>query len=234
MCIRDRSVLASVYAAKVVIGDTTRDSQPRSSVLAVSDQRGGIGMFKSEAASTVDRCWWSTCGLRHKSLTLPRLATTTALGPATDIQILVEYNDIVYATYDSSVRSYDSPSDAWSAELHLLPSSSLATDAVVARLDGVVYLFIAHNNGSAYGYSYFNGSSWANGDEDALYMAWWDHKIWAIDNTGRLRFSTFASGSPGSWSDDAQLPLPDGYVTGLFTGKDSNGCLLYTSPSPRD
>ena len=217
------SVLASVYAAKVVIGDTTRDSQPRSSVLAVSDQRGGIGMFKSEAASTVDRCWWSTCGLRHKSLTLPRLATATALGPATDIQILVEYNDIVYATYDSSVRSYDSPSDAWSAQLHLLPSSSLATDAVVARLDGVVYLFIAHNNGSAYGYSYFNGSSWANGDEDALYMAWWDHKIWAIDNTGQLRFSTFASGAPGSWSNDAQLPLPDGYVTGLFTGKDSNG-----------
>ena len=39
-----QSVLASVYPAKVTIGDTTRDSQIRSSIIAWSDWRGGIGI----------------------------------------------------------------------------------------------------------------------------------------------------------------------------------------------
>ena len=39
-----QSVLASIYPSKVVIGDTTKDSQLRSSVIAWSDWRGGIGV----------------------------------------------------------------------------------------------------------------------------------------------------------------------------------------------
>ena len=54
-----QSILASIYPAKVVIGDTTRDSQVRSSVLAWSDWRGGVGVNRMEGAET-DRAWWST------------------------------------------------------------------------------------------------------------------------------------------------------------------------------
>ena len=57
-----QSVLASIYPAKVVIGDTTRDSQVRSSVLAWSDWRGGVGVNRMEGAETA-RAWWSTCQL---------------------------------------------------------------------------------------------------------------------------------------------------------------------------
>ena len=39
-----QSSLASIYPAKIVIGDTTRDSNLRSSVIAWSDWRGGIGV----------------------------------------------------------------------------------------------------------------------------------------------------------------------------------------------
>ena len=39
-----QSVLASIYPSKVVIGDTTKDSNLRSSVVAWSDWRGGIGV----------------------------------------------------------------------------------------------------------------------------------------------------------------------------------------------
>ena len=41
-----RSTLASIYPAKVVIGDTTKDDQLRSSILAWSDWRGGIGIIR--------------------------------------------------------------------------------------------------------------------------------------------------------------------------------------------
>ena len=39
-----RSTLASIYPAKVVIGDTTKDSNLRSSIISWADWRGGIGV----------------------------------------------------------------------------------------------------------------------------------------------------------------------------------------------
>ena len=50
-----QSVLASIYPAKVVIGDTTRDSQIRSSVIAWADWRGGLGVNRMEGAGETDR-----------------------------------------------------------------------------------------------------------------------------------------------------------------------------------
>ena len=47
--------LASIYPAKVQIGDTTRDSQARASVISWSDFRGGIGVERMEGATDVDR-----------------------------------------------------------------------------------------------------------------------------------------------------------------------------------
>ena len=61
-----QQVLASIYPAKVVIGDTTRDSQIRASVISWSDFRGGIGVERMEGATDVDRSWFSTCSLRYK------------------------------------------------------------------------------------------------------------------------------------------------------------------------
>ena len=55
-----QSVLASLYPAKVVIGDTTRDSQTRASVISWSDWRGGIGVERIQGAADVDRAWHST------------------------------------------------------------------------------------------------------------------------------------------------------------------------------
>ena len=43
-----QSVLASLYPSKVVIGDTTKDSQTRTSIIAWSDWRGGIGVNRME------------------------------------------------------------------------------------------------------------------------------------------------------------------------------------------
>lgn len=219
-----QSFLASVYPAKVVIGDTTRDSQPRASSLAISDVRGGIGLNRSEETGTVNRVWWSTCALGIKNnLVLPRLATLTAAGPAATIAQLATFADEVYAAFGADVRKYDNSGDSWGSSLATLPASP--TDHVVARLDGVTYLFFAHINGYTYT---SDGSSFTDDTENMIYMAWWDDKIWGIDAAGQLRFSTFASGAPGDWADDAQLPCPDNCVTKLFRGEDSNGnSILY-------
>ena len=56
-----RSTLASIYPSKVVIGDTTKDSQLRSSIVAWSDWRGGIGLNRMEGAGDVNRAWYSQC-----------------------------------------------------------------------------------------------------------------------------------------------------------------------------
>ena len=55
-----RSTLASIYPAKVVIGDTDKDSDPRSSVIGWSDWRGGIGINRMEGDADVNRAWFST------------------------------------------------------------------------------------------------------------------------------------------------------------------------------
>ena len=50
-----QSVLASIYPSKVTIGDTTRDSNLRSSIIAWSDWRGGIGVERMQGPADADR-----------------------------------------------------------------------------------------------------------------------------------------------------------------------------------
>jgi hypothetical protein len=74
-----QAVLASLYPAKVTIGDTTRDSQTRASVISWADWRGGLGTERMEGSVDVDKAWWSTAQLRYKRhLVLPELVTITA------------------------------------------------------------------------------------------------------------------------------------------------------------
>ena len=73
-----QSVLASIYPGKVVIGDTTRDSQLYSSIVSWSDWRGGIGIERMTGAADVSRAWYSTLQMRYNNhLVLPGLASAT-------------------------------------------------------------------------------------------------------------------------------------------------------------
>ncbi|MBL4640212.1 MAG: hypothetical protein JKX86_00220, partial [Verrucomicrobiales bacterium] len=74
-----QSVLASIYPSKSVIGDTTKDSNIRSSVISWSDWRGGIGVERMQGPADADKAWYSTCNLRHRHhLVLPAKSTATA------------------------------------------------------------------------------------------------------------------------------------------------------------
>ena len=108
-----QSMLASIYPSKIVIGDTTKDSQLRSSIMSWSDWRGGIGVERIQDASDVDRAWYSTCQLRYRHhLVLGPLSTvTTNQDPddtviTGDINMIAELGSTLYATYGQAPYYY--------------------------------------------------------------------------------------------------------------------------------
>ena len=129
-------VLASLYPAKITIGDTSRDSQTRASVISWADWRGGLGTERMEGAVDVDKAWWSTAQLRYKRhLVLPELAVQTAeatsyTGSASNGQI-AEYGNEIYTAYAEQIFKYSNAADSWGSSLRTLASS--ATDNLLFK-----------------------------------------------------------------------------------------------------
>ena len=213
-----QQVLASIYPAKVTIGDTTRDSQARTSVISWSDFRGGIGVERMEGATDVDRSWFSTCSLRYKRhLVLPAKTNSVSNSDATgeSLDILQEFDGALYGIWSNQkVYKYNSGSDTFTSALDTLPA--VATDALEVRMGGTLYLVIAHTGGYTYT---SNGTDFTDDTTDTKFLAWWDEKLWGIDNTGQLWYAT----TIGTEANDAKLPLPDGHVTDLFVARNASG-----------
>ena len=213
-----QQVLASIYPAKVTIGDTTRDSQARTSVISWSDFRGGIGVERMEGATDVDRSWFSTCSLRYKRhLVLPAKTTSVSNSGATgeSLDILQEFNGNLYGIWsDKKVYKYESGSDSFGSALDTLPD--VATDALEVRMGGTLYLVIAHTGGYTYT---SDASSFTDDTTDTKFLAYWNDKLWGIANTGQLWYAS----SIGTEVNDAKLPLPDGHVTDLFVARNASG-----------
>jgi hypothetical protein len=176
-----QSALASVYPGKVVIGDTSKDSQTRTSVIAWSDWRGGIGVDRMEGAGDVNRAWWSDCQLRYKNhLVLGNLANQTdtighglaTAGAGTGIATINEFGDKIYAVWNGSngespkLYVYNNTSDYWwdgrTEDNYISQSGSdsfgvpdQVTDSLnFTKHDGTNYLVLAHYDANGSGYSY--------------------------------------------------------------------------------
>ena len=233
-----RSTLASIYPAKVVIGDTSKDSQLRSSIIAWADWRGGIGINRMEGAGEVNRAWYSTCQLRYKNhLVLPGLATESS-SPShslTDAAIggINTLASEVYAFWNGSISEspklfkYNNTSDSWGSALTQSATDRVTDSVVFTNAGGTPYLVFAHYdvNGSGYTYS-SDGSSWTTDTTDTKYVTVWDERLWGISHTGQLWYAT----SIGTEVNDAVLPLPDGAVTALFVARNAAGIpIIYAS-----
>ena len=248
-----QSVLASIYPSKVVIGDTSKDSQLRSSIIAWSDWRGGIGVDRMEGGE-VNRAWWSDCQLRYKNhLVLGNYANATDThahglvksGAGTGIAAINEFKSKIYAVWNGSITEspkmfvYNNTSDYWwdgrvaDQAIGVNGSDSFGVpDQVTDSLNytdrsNINYLVLAHYDSNGSGYSYAtvpsydgtNPAAWTNNAKDTKYVAEWDNKLWGISHAGQLWHAL----APGVETDDALLPLPEGYVTGLFVARDSRG-----------
>jgi hypothetical protein len=234
-----RSQLASLYPAKVIIGDTTKDSQLRSSIIAWTDWRGGIGINRMEGAGEVNRAWFSTSQLRYKNhLVLPGLVTETptpthSIDGAT-IGAIDTYADEVYAAWNSStsgqIFKYSNSGNTWGSAVDT--TTDQVTDSVVwTDASANTYLVFAHYDSGGSNYTYYNGSSWttaANG-KDTQYLTTWDERLWGISYGGLLWHST----TIGTEVDDAQLPLPAGSITKLFVARNAIGVPIIYAATTR-
>ena len=236
-----RSTLASIYPAKVVIGDTTKDSQLRSSIIAWSDWRGGIGINRMDGAGDVNRAWYSTCQLRYKNhLVLPGLATESD-SPShglTDpgIGAINTLSDEVYAFWNGSTSEspklfkYNNTNDSWGSALTQSATDQVTDSVVFTNASGTTYLVFAHydTNGSGYTYS-SDGSSWTTDTTDTKYLAVWDERLWGISHVGQLWYAT----TIGTEVNDAVLPLPDGSITKLFVARNAMGVPIIYAATTR-
>ena len=233
-----QSSLASIYPGKIVIGDTTKDSQTRTSIIAWSDFQGGIGVNRMEGAGDVGRAWWSTCQLRYKNhLVMGGLATQTAAVShglsANQVGAIGELSDEVYAVWNGTASEnpklykYNNTSDTWGAEISANIPDQVTDTITWTATNGTTYLVFAHydSNGSGYSHS-SNGTSWTNDTADTKFLTVWDDRLWGISHTGQLWWSY----SIGSETNDAKIPLPSGYVTGMFVARDAGGePIIYVS-----
>jgi hypothetical protein len=236
-----RSTLASIYPAKVVIGDTTKDSQLRSSIIAWADWRGGIGINRMEGAREVNRAWYSTCQLRYRNhLVLPGLATesTTPSHSLTDATAgaLDTLASEVYAFWNGSTSEspklfkYNNTSDSWGSALTQSATDQVTDSVVFTDSGGTTYLVFAHYdvNGSGYTYS-SDGSSWTTDATDTKFVTTWDERLWGISNVGQLWYAT----TIGTDVNDAVIPLPDGSVTALFVARNAMGAPIIYAATTR-
>ena len=216
-----RSAPLPSYAPKVVIGDTTKDTHEGVSVVTWNDWRAGIGLEVMDGThpEEANRCWWSELHLRHKGhLVLPPLATQTAASGASgsfDVGFINEYASVIYAGFGTDVRTYNNTTDAWT---NVRTLAAIATHSLNVFLDGVEYLVVAQTSD----YDYYNGTSWARSTKDAKFLAFWDERLWGIDEAGQLWWAA----APGTEEDDAQLQLPSGNVNALFVGRSPDGELI--------
>jgi len=233
-----RSTLASIYAPKIVIGDTSKDSQLRTSIIAWSDWRGGIGINRMDGAGEVNRAWYSTCQLRYRNhLVLPGLATETSspshsLADPT-IGAINTLSSEVYAFWNGSTSEspklfkYNNTSDSWGSALTQSATDQVTDSVVFTDSGGTTYLVFAHydTNGSGYTYS-SDGSSWTTDTTDTKFVTTWDERLWGISHVGQLWYAT----TIGTEVNDAVLPLPDGSVTALFVARNAMGVpIIYAS-----
>ena len=222
-----QSVLASIYPSKVTIGDTTRDSNLRSSIIAWSDWRGGIGVERMQGPADADRAWHSTCNLRHRHhLVLPALsaATTAELSDGTAITGAVTFiQDLgteLYAGYGNTPYYYSEGGDHWTqvtngGSAYSFPATP--TDSITVSMSGTDYIVVAHEGG----YSYFSSATTVvDKTTDARFLSFWDDRLWGIDKSGQLWYTLTIGGTP---VNDALLPVQEEYVTDLFVARDAAG-----------
>ena len=214
------------YPTGADVGDTRGDIPGRVRRIRWTSAQGGIGKKDHERDEDVFRIWYGTSWLRqegYRTLT-PRVTTTAASGVSGlfEVGIIAELASELYAAFSTSVRKYSYNSDSWGGNLHTL--AALPTDSLTCRLSGTVYMIIAYGTGYV---DTTDGSTFNNRTTDAEYLACWDDRLWGIDSTGQLRWTFTPS---GTWVDDAQLPLPTGYVQDLFVDRDAGGeRILYAS-----
>ena len=153
----------SQYPGKIVVGDSTRDSRPRTSLIAYTDWRGGIGIEHLLDSGDEDRVNWSTCDLSFAGhMVLPPRADDVPKPVGVErLLAWAELGNLLYGVFRSTstgkdqVYQYDGAS--WGTSLHTLLGRFNSIAHV--EIEGDDHLVIAHADGVAYS---SGGSTWTD------------------------------------------------------------------------
>ncbi len=204
--------LASRRPGKITIGDYTDASNPVASEWTISDFRDGIGVNRATLPEDEKRVWYTNGQIRFKnSFVLPRRAVQTAASAtASEIGFIEELDNSLLASFGTVVYDYNNAADSWSSVRTLLTA---ATDSAVGLVGGTKTLVVA--TGSEVDYA-TDSSTWARNTTDIKYVVFWNDLLWGIDQAGQMYYTDDLS---AAWTADAQLQLPDDYVTELIVAR---------------
>ena len=232
-----RPFLASVFPQKITIGDRTKDDEPFASTVIWSDFRGGIGVnrFRLSEPGDINRCWWSTCGLRWPGLIVP---STQATNQTSNVRAFLSGlallpddsgNNYLYFVDRAAAGTYDVyRSDQNEADVDTgVNLTAEPTDVIAFRTTGgpnpgTRYLVYAEASQIDYTSDVTNGTTWASDTTDIDYLAFWDGKLWGIDATTGQAYWTFDPASGWNQVERLALGQPD-LISDLFTGPDGTG-----------
>ena len=237
--------IVSKYAPKVVLGDYSKDSRDRLSVVTWNDVSGGIGKKHTRTPEDVNKMQLGGPVWAPGNMVLNPGQQSIDATPASQITAIGDLNvsgtRTLLAAWNAglNIYKYDSGGDSWGSSLKTLPDA--ATDAInVVMPNGTEYLVFATYDSGGSGYTYTSdGASFTDDTTDTQFLAFWDDRLWGISHSGQLWFAT----TIGTETTVAKLNLPDGYVTNLFVGPDATGepiiyaatkVGLYAYDSPND
>jgi hypothetical protein len=224
-----RTVVASQYPQKLVLGDVDKDSNPRTSIIVWDDWTGGIGLYSTNGKEGMNRSSFSRADGRYKGhLILPPINASSADPSVSGYQgAMGDLGDKIYVTLNGGqdIYAYNPADNTWSGSHHSLTVGAALT-SLNFRLGGTQYL--AFVNGATGGTTHegfawatsADGTSWTNEAKDTVSLAFWDNRLWGISSGGQLWFAT----TIGTQVDDALISKQSyAYAITLFVGPDASG-----------
>ena len=213
--------LASVWPQKLVTGDFTKDSERIASTWVLADATGGIGIKDMIEGKDDNRVYWSTCEIGYRGhIVLPVQVTDCGNPTTADAAVIIEYNNKIYVAFGTSVRRWTEGTASWTANLVTL--AAVPTDGIVYK--NKLYLAMGTD------FERFDGTTWTDGATIAVggakacrYFVEWDGKLFALDNTGQLRYTTDEG---VNWTNSALGTLPAGHYTSLFLYRNVAGDVI--------
>ncbi len=213
--------IASQWPEKVqTVGDFTKDSERIASSWVISDQRGGLGIKDMDEQKDQFRFWWSTCNPDYKShLILGVLPTACGAPGLGAVNILIDYNNSLYAVQGADVYRWTEATRTWSASLRTLGAPP--TDAIVHR--NRLYFACGAD------FERFDGTNWTTGfalstaQRASRYFVEWDDRLMVLSNAGQLIWST---NEGVTWTNNALLLLEPGSATSLFLYRNAAGTVV--------
>ena len=216
--IRRRSI--TPLAPKTTTGDYTRQDKVVESEWIISDFSGGSGIQFARAGRDDNRYDIGDLETRYRYLTLgPEVKQAgTLTGP---LDVLIDYNEVLYAVKGGAVYAWNENSATWVAEVDLDSGTGgnqgtlTGTYRSACVYDGSLYILTSSN------LYRLNTSTWTTQAAGGYALVAFDDKLWRLDNSNVMQWAITSTIT--SWTAGGTLRMPVTYCKQLIEFFDQTG-----------